>query len=42
MKKYTKGSLLLLLVLLGFSCQKKISLQQYLVESQEKKWICNY
>lgn len=36
MKKYTKGSLLLLLVLLGFSCQKKISLQQYLVESQEK------
>ena len=36
MKKYTKGLLLLLLVLLGFSCQKKISLQQYLVESQEK------
>ncbi len=36
MKKCTKISLLLLLVLVVNSCQHKTSLQEYLVESQEK------
>ena len=36
MKKYSKTSLLLLLILVVNSCQNETSLQEYLVESQEK------